>query len=606
MNFISELKRRNVIRMAGLYVVGAWLITQVAGTILPMFGAPDWIARSIVILLAICFIPALAISWIFELTPEGLKRDSEVPEAQSIAPQTARKMERSILLLFAIALAFFGFDKFYLAPKREIALVASTAQAVKAEAIANTQAASASINSIAVLPFQNKNSDADTEYLSDGLAESLIYRLAQLPNLKVSPSSSIFRYKGKTIDPVKVGAELGVSAVMTGRLVQRGDDLTISVELLDIRNNNLLWGEQYNRKMSELLATQREISIEIVEKLQLKLSGSEVSRLEKKYTNSNEAYQAYLKGRFYWNRRTAENLKKAIEQFQKAVALDPNYALAYAGLADSYFVLPQYAGTPVAETVPKVRAYAERAIAIDGQLGEPHASLASAYNQMWQWTDAEQSYKRAIALSPKYATAYHWYSIFLRELGRFDEAAAMIKRAQELDPLSSVIGVNVSIMYQLQNDHQASIENSLKIIELNPTFSSSYNFLGQSYLKLGRNAEAISSLEKAVELSNRASFTLITLGYGYAVTGNRAGANAIIKELQEKYARKEASGLYVAGVYAGLGDNDKAFEWLEKDFKAKQEMGDLRWSTPYESLRDDPRYKNLLKRMGLPVEEATP
>ncbi|MGI8918612.1 MAG: protein kinase domain-containing protein [Pyrinomonadaceae bacterium] len=436
------------------------------------------------------------------------------------------------------------------------------------------------IGSIAVLPFQNRNSDADTEYLSDGLAESLIYRLSQLPNLKVSPTSSVLRYKGQAVDAQKIAAELNVDAVMSGRLVQRGEDLTISVELIDARNNKLLWGEQYERKMTDLLATQREIASTIAEKLQLKLSATDDKGITKRYTNDNEAYQLYLKGRYYWNRRTAENLKKAIEQFKSATDRDSNFALAFGGLADCYAVLSEYAGTPTSETLPKSRAYAERALAIDGQLAEPHATLGAVNEYSWQWADAEKEFKRAIELNPNYPTTYHWYSIFLKAEGRNEEAAAIIKRAQELDPLSSVIAVNISRMYQLQNNHDASIENSLKLIELDPNFGPAYQYLALSYLKRGRNAEAIAAAEKAVNLTNRSGITLGDLGYVYAASGKRAGVIDIIGELEDKYARNEAIGQHMATVYVGLGDTDKAFEWLERDFQARNgRLAEIRWQT---------------------------
>ncbi len=315
--------------------------------------------------------------------------------------------------------------------------------------------------------------------------------------------------------------------------------------------------------MTDLLATQREIASTIAEKLQLKLSATDDKGITKRYTNDNEAYQLYLKGRYYWNRRTAENLKKAIEQFKSATDRDPNFALAFGGLADCFAVLSEYAGTPTSETLPKSRAYAERALAIDGQLAEPHATLGAVNEYSWQWADAEKEFKRAIELNPNYPTTYHWYSILLKAEGRYEEAAAIIKRAQELDPLSSVIAVNISRMYQLQNNHDASIENSLKLIELDPTFGPAYQYLALSYLKRGRNAEAIAAAEKAVNLTNRSGITLGDLGYVYAAAGKRADAIDLIRELEDKYAGKEAIGQHIATVYVGLGDKDKAFEWLE-------------------------------------------
>jgi Flp pilus assembly protein TadD len=262
--------------------------------------------------------------------------------------------------------------------------------------------------------------------------------------------------------------------------------------------------------------------------------------------------------------------------------------------------LNEYAGTPTSETLPKSKAYAERALAIDGQLAEPHATLGAVNEYLWQWGEAEREFKRALELNPNYATTYHWYSILLKNVGRNDEAAVLIKRAQELDPLSSIIGVNVTRMHQLQNNHEAGIENSLKVIELDPNFGPAYEYLAFSYLKRGRNEEALVAAEKAVDLTNRSGITVGDLGYVYAALGNRTEAIAKIKELEDKYTREEAIGQHLAAVYVGLGDKDKAFEWLEKDCQARNgRLAEIRWQIQFEPLRDDPRFKDLIKRMGL-------
>ena len=456
------------------------------------------------------------------------------------------------------------------------------------------------IESIAVMPFVNEGGNADVEYLSDGMTESLISSLSNVPNLNVKARSSVFRYKGKDTDAKTIGKDLNVQAILNGRVIQRGDQLTLRLELVDSATENVIWSEQYIRQQSDVVSLQSEIAKDVSTKLKLKLSGTDEIKVTKTLTVNPEAYQAYLKGRYYWNRRTAENIKKAIEQFKFATEKDPNYALAYVGLADCYVVLSDYAGTPRSETVPQAKAYATRALSIDDQLAEPHASLGQVYRQSWQWTESEREFKRAIELNPNYATTYNWYHLLLKDLGRFDESAVVIKKGQEIDPLSSVIGTNVARIYQLQNNYNASIENSLKTIELDPNFSLAYSFLGLTYLKQARNAEAITNLEKAVELSHRGSSDLADLGYGYGVIGKRAEATAIAKELEEKYARKESNGVYIAAVYAGLGEKDKAYEWLEREFQAKAELAVIRYRIPYESLRDDPRYKDLVKRMGLP------
>ncbi len=457
------------------------------------------------------------------------------------------------------------------------------------------------INSIAVMPFVNEGGNADVEYLSDGMTETLIKSLSELPNLNVKPRSSVFRYKGKDTDLKTIGKELNVEAILNGRVIQRGEQLTLSLELVDVQNDKVLWTESYGRKQSDLVSLQSEIARDVSTKLKLKLSGADEAKVTKTSTANPEAYQAYLKGRYYWARRTGENLKKAIEQFKAATDRDPNYALAYAGLADCYVVLNQYAGTPLTETIPQAKTYAERAITIDGQLADPHTALGVIYEQSWQWAEAEREFKRAIELNPNYATAFHWYATFLRNTGRTNEAVPLITRAQEIDPLSSVIHSEVAVIFLVQNNYQAAIETCLKIIELDPAFSNAYQYLGLSYFKVGRNAEALTTLEKAVELSKRDGEKLRYLGYGFAIEGKRVQAYAILKELEEKYVKKEANGRDVASVYAGLGEKDKAFEWLEKDFQTKAgEFSPMTWEIPFETLRGDSRYKDLLKRMNLP------
>ena len=457
------------------------------------------------------------------------------------------------------------------------------------------------ITSIAVMPFVNASGNADFEYLSDGMTETLIKSLSQLPNLGVKSRSTVFYYKGKQTSAKKIGEELGVQAVLLGRVGGRGEDLKLSLELVNTQTQDVIWSEQYDRKQSDLVSLQSEIARDVSSKLKSKLSGADVAKVAKTSTADPEAYQAYLKGRYYWNRRTSENLKKAIAQFKIATDRDPDYALALAGLADCYALLNEYSGVPVTEAAPQARVYARRAIAIDESLAEPHATLGAINRQLWQWAEAEKEFKRAIELNPNYATAYHWYSVTLLYLGRKDESLAMIQRAHELDPMSSIINATSSWVQLSRNNHQASIENSVKLIELDPNFGFAYDNLGLAYLKTGRNAEAVTTLEKAAQLTDRYGFVLGNLGYAYAVTGKRTEALAIIKELEEKYTRKETNGLSIAAVYVGLGDKDKAFERLEKDFQNRDGyLPDITVSIPLESLRDDVRFKDLLKRMGLP------
>ena len=458
-----------------------------------------------------------------------------------------------------------------------------------------------SIESIAVLPFENKNSDADTDYLSDGLADSLIFRLSQLPGLKVSPSTSVMHYKGKENDLAKVANELGVEAIMTGRLLKRGDNLNITVELIDTRNNKSLWGEKYERKMSELLTTQSAIAGEIINKLQLKLSGEGEQKLNKKYTDNPEAYELYLKGRYYWNKRTEENLNKAIAQFKAAINKDPNYALAYVGLSDCYDILPNYSNAPSTEFLPQATINAERAIAIDDSLGEAHISLAYGYTMLWNWSAGEKEFKRGLELNPNYATGHHWYGIYLRNQGRYDEALTEFKRAKELEPLSLIINSDLATAQVVKGNLDAAVEQYQRAIELDPYWYNPHQGLANIYISQGRNAEALVEAQKAVDLSQRLSAPLSTLGYVLAVTGKRSEALAIAEELKVRFTKRQAKGTEVGRIYLGLNEKAELFVWLEKDFENRDGTLPLRLGLyPFNSLRNDPLYLDLRKRMNLP------
>ena len=457
------------------------------------------------------------------------------------------------------------------------------------------------IDSIAVLPFENRGADPDTEYLSEGLAESLIYRLSQLPNLKVSPTSAVFRYKGKQTDAAKAGNELGVSAVLLGRITQRGDSLLISAELVDVRHNKLLWGEQYDRKMSDLLATQREIAREIVEKLKLKVAGEEKA-LAKHYTESNEAYQLYLKGRFYWNKRTEEALKKSVEYFNQAIEKDPGFALAYAGLADCYVVPANW--QPPREAMPKAKAAAKRALELDETLAEAHTSLGRVLASFdWDWTGAEKEYKRAIELNPRYAVAHQWYGGWFQVMGRHTEAIAERKRALELDPLSLVINFELGLAFYYARDYDQSIEQFHKTLELDQNFPPAHVFLPAAYEQKGMNSEAIAEFNRAIPLKGGGEWSLTKggLGHIYSILGKKSEALALLDELKQLSTQEYVAPTSVALIYAGLGDKDQAFAWLEKAYEERSfQMQWLSVEPRWDSLRSDPRFANLQRRMGLP------
>ncbi len=453
------------------------------------------------------------------------------------------------------------------------------------------------INSIAVLPFQNKSGDPNSEYLSDGLAESLIYRLTQLPNLKVSPTSAVIRYKGKDTDIAKIASELGVDAVMTGRLAQIGDNLTISVELVDVRNNTLLWGEQYDRKMTDLLATQREIAATITQKLQLKLTGDDAKGIDKKYTDNNEAYQLYLKGRFYGSKRTAKDAQKAIEYYQQAVANDPKYALAYAGLAEANWFSFLYSYPQVLEAVPKARELALKAIELDGSLAEPHSVLGAICNVYeHDFACGLREQKRSIELNPKFWEGHRRYGNLLMNLGRFEEARVATRRALEIDPLAPVTNQQYAWLLFFEKKYDESETLSKKNIELDPNYWYAHLQLYFVYRMKRDYAAAVEELAKAQEARGepdaakfiRESFT----------GGDWPG---FLKKITGDRTRLRLYPFFVATFFAELGEKDKAFAALNEALETKdQHIMQVKVDPFMDPLRDDPRFKEVLKKAGFP------
>ena len=457
------------------------------------------------------------------------------------------------------------------------------------------------INSVAVLPFVNTSNDPESEYLSDGITESLINSLSQLPELRVMSRSSVFRYKGMQVEPHNVGRELGVEAVLVGRVVQRGDALSISVELVDARDNTHLWGKQYNRKLTEILALQDEMAKDLSQSLRLRLSGEEQQRLVKRYTDNVEAYQLYLKGRYYWNKRTPDGFKKGLEMFQQAIDTDPGYALAYAGLADSYAMLGDYSVLAPRETFPRAEAAATTALKLDDNLAEGHTSLAfvkMAYE--WDWAAADREFRRALELNPNYATAHQWYASYLVMMGRFDESTREIKRAQELDPLSRIINANLGLHYYYARKYDESIEQLKKTISIDEGFSIPHQYLGRTYIQKGMYKEAIAELERARELSDNAPEVVASLGHAYAVAGRTNDARRVLTDLDDLARQRYVLPYFRAAVYTGLGDKDEAFAWLERAFDERHPGLVLVNVDPrFDILRSDPRFADLVRRLGV-------
>jgi len=457
------------------------------------------------------------------------------------------------------------------------------------------------IDSIAVLPFVNATGDPNTEYLSDGISESLTNSLSQLPHLRVKSRSSAFHYKGKEVDLQKAGKELGVRALVTGRVVQRGNDLLISVELVDTQENNQIWGEQYNRKLADTLAVQAEIVKEISEKLRLRLTGAEKRQLGKLQTASSEAYQLYLQGRYHWNKRTEESFKRSIEYFNQAIAKDPGYALAYAGLADSYCLTGDWFLAAPRDIFPRAKAAAAKALELDPGLGEPHAALGVIkYAHERDWAAAEREFRRAIELNPNYATAHHWYACYLSFSGRHAEAAVEIRKAQQADPLSLIIQTVVGDLFYYARQYDQAAEQYLKALDLDPNFAYAHDGLGFVHVEKGRFQAAIEEFQRAVALSGNTPTMISRLGYGYARAGNKLEAQKRIEELKELRKRRFVDPRDIGFIYVGLGDNDQAFAWLDRAYEEGSILVGLKVDPIYDPLRSDPRFAKLLRRVGIP------
>lgn len=458
---------------------------------------------------------------------------------------------------------------------------------------AKTGGASAdAIQSIAVLPFVDEVSDADAEYLNDKIAESLINSLSKLPQLRVVPRSLIAGYKGQHIDPRKIGKELNVRAVVTGRMSRHGDMISIQADLIDLQNVAQLWGQHYDHKLSDALLFQEDISRDIFENLRLKLNVEEKKQLE--------AYRLYLKGRNAWNKRTGDGLLQGIQFFQQAIEIDPNYAPAYAGLADCYNMSVVYGLLQPKDGFPKAKEAATKALEIDETLAEAHTSMAFIkFRWDWDRVETEREFQAAIKFKPSYAPAHQWYSSFLVAVERFDEAIAEAKRTQELEPLSFVASSHLGWIYYLSGQTDQAIAQCKKILELEPNSFPARRYLGLAYEQKGMYSEAISEFQTGVKLSG-SPLMLALLGHAYAVSGKRAEAEKVLADLEQLQQQRYVSPYTVAAIYAGLGDQQKSFKWLERAVEERDIwLMNLKVDPVFAKLRSNRQFSDLLARIRL-------
>ena len=463
----------------------------------------------------------------------------------------------------------------------------------------NTEVA---VESIAVIPFMNQDKDPNSEWISDGLTESIINNLTQLPNLRVIARSSVFHYKGRETDPIAIGKELGVRAVLTGRLQHRGEKMLISAELIDIRDNKQLWGEQYERELADMLSVQREIAREITNNLRPTLSGVDQSRMDKQYTANAEAFQLYLKGRFYWNKRTGQDLHRAVPFFQQAIEKDPNYALAYTGLADTYALLAVYTNEPARDVMPKAKEAALKALALDDKLAEAHASLGQIMDYYdYDFVTAEREYRRAIELNPNYATGHQWFAEHLCALKRNDEGLAEIHRALELDPMSVIINRTYGDVLADARKLDEAIHQYQKTLELDPNLPSGHYFLGRAYEAKGSYDEAVKEYVASAHLDPTLAGTMDAASEVYKKSGWQAYVQFCLEQLVEKSSQRRFPAFVIAAFYASANRPDDAIKWLEKGYEERDfRLTKLSGAFEFDSLRSDPRFKELLRRMGLP------
>ncbi len=467
--------------------------------------------------------------------------------------------------------------------------------------------ANAAIKSIAVMPFVNEGGNADLEYLSDGMTDTLISSLSQLPNLSVKARSSVFRYKGKEKekDPQTIGKELNVQAILNGRVAQRGDQLTLTLELVDVQTENVIWSEQYNRKQSELVSLQSEIARDVSSKLKLKLSGADEQKLNKVYTTNPDAYQLYLKGRFYWNKLTPKDLRQSLEFYQQAIDKDPAFALAYVGISDTYMVLGipdvMLGVIPPQESVRKARNAADKALEIDPTLAEAYASRAHVKWKERDWAGADEDFKHSIELNGNYSNAHRFYAIYLVSMGRSEEAVREVRRSEELEPLSVSVKAHVAFIFYFARRYDEAVDAGKKAVELDAMSPVAHQRLGSAYEQKGMFPEAIAEFQKAVDGSNRVQLAVTSLAHAFALAGKRAEAEKLLAELRERSGSEYVSSYLIAEIYVALGEKEAAFKSLDKAYDERSiDLVLVKVDPRLDQLRDDPRFKDVLKRLNLP------
>jgi TolB-like protein len=587
-NFFVELKRRNVIRMAGLYLVGAWLLIQVASTVLPTFDVPTWAIRGLIIIVALGFIPTLIFSWIFEMTPEGLKRDQEVPPEQSIAPQTARRMDRMIIVVLVLALAYFALDKFVLGPRRDRA--------------PNELSASVSSQSIAVLPFVNMSSDKEQEYFSDGLSEELLNQLAQIPQLRVIARTSSFSFKGKEVDVSTIAKALNVANVLEGSVRRSANTLRVTAQLIRASDSSHLWSQTYDRDRTDIFKVQDEIAADVVAALKVKLLPTqELPKAPR--TNNPEAYQQYLQGRYYLNRFSIADFEKARVFLERAAELDPKFPLAWAALSQVWNLETGWSDKLTRAEfdagVVRARDAADRALKLDPDLPEAlTARFAIQFYFDFDWKGGAETIRRAQALAPSDPLVLISAAQVAAIFGDYARGVVLARRAVALDPVNAQVRVYLgNALLQARKSAESRTEYE-RVAELNPSTPWAYAGGGMVDLFEGKNAEALAAAEHETTEFARLVVSAVALWN----LGRKEESDAALATLIKDDA--DVGAFQIAEVYSGRGDKDNAFLWLDRA-RRQQDPGLAYYPNDplLDPLRSDPRWMAFHRSMGLAEDQ---
>jgi TolB-like protein len=603
-NFFAELKRRNVYKVAVAYAIVAWLIIQAASILLPTFDAPSWVMKVIVMAVVLGFPIALILAWAFELTPEGIKptEDTDLSGSRSAQPIPGGRTDSTV------ARPSYSKNRTWIYVTLIGAALSAGLFFIGRHTARNSSSASSAglpEKSIAVLPFENQNREPEIDYLCDGIPESIINSLSELPKLKVMSRNSVFHYKGKPTDAPTVGKELKVQTLLTGRVRQRGDGLTIGVELINAQDNRQVWGQQYNRKLADVFAVQEEIAKEVSAKLRLKLTGAEEEHLAKRPTENLKAFQYYMQGRAAAQRRTNADLLASVTYYEKALQEDGKYALAYAGLSDAYANLGYYGSISPVEGRRKAEEAARKALVLDDKLAEAYAALGLVHIAFApsNFAVGDKELRHAIELSPNLAVARYNFGLSLIRQGRLDEALAQQLKARELDPLSSVIARAVVIPYYFKRDYPRAFELLRQANELGPPLSATWEI--GLFIRSGALNEAFAEIEKAKDARKSDPLFIYSTGMAHAAAGNQAEALQSIKELEAMAGASLSTAHWIAKICATLNNKEMAFSWLERGL-ATGALGVFYKVEPvWDPIRHDPRFAALVAKMVVPESEQT-